>query len=411
MLPLQNDAADENFQRRTVPFFKFPKEMSYKYLDDIDPDLEYLSKHEEESQNDRNLQFLIGPFSCFRSSKVPVTKSDTIILNSSNKSQRSSTTTLGAKSAMEQKMGTDNNIKTTFGKEEEEVSNQNATTENITETTTSNSLIRNNDSNLETLANLKKNSSILGKLMENSFDELTREPKNKDITLSGPKKPSDTTNSTIVPRKIWIHPRLRVDAILTYRTLVADSNADCHDMKKVKQVVFSDYYNRQYSPKSRIIDKFSIPKNILNINFKKQLRITISQFDPTCTTTSFRSLISNNKAQELIRLFVRTCKNLTFLSFKGSVWETIIVPLLYKLVGEMLVIDIMSPDSDTGYDKDPNDEDAENFEYERNFNRYSTILKQTIILESMSIAAFNQSKMLFNDYGEYHGFRLYFALL
>ncbi|GMF63412.1 unnamed protein product [[Candida] boidinii] len=305
-----------------------------------------LSKYEEESQNGRNLQFLIGPFSCFKSSKVPVTKSDTIILNSSNKSQRSSTTTLGAKSPMEQKIGTDSNIKTTLEKEEE-VINQNVTTENSTVTTTSNALIKNNDSNLERLANLKKNSSILGKLMENSFDELTSEPKNKDVTFSEPKKPSDTTNSTIVPRKIWVHPRLRVDAILTYRTLVADSNADCHDMKKVKQVVFSDYYNRQYSPKSRIIDKFNIPKNILNINFKKQLRITISQFDSTCTTTSFRSLISNNKSQELIRLFVRTCKNLTFLSFKGSVWETIIVPLLYKLVGEMLVIDIMSPDSDT----------------------------------------------------------------
>lgn len=406
MLPLQNDVTDENFQRRTVPFFKFPKEMSYKYLDDIDPDLEYLSNYEEETQNDKNLQFAIGPFSCFTPSKVPITRSETIILNSSNKSQRSSTT-LDAESTVAQKLRTDNNFKPVFKKDD---SSQNAGTVNSTEVSTLNSLIRNNDSNLERLVNLKKNSSILGKSMENSFDEPTSESKIKEVTFSEPMKPSDTTNTTIVPRKIWIHPRLRVDAILTYRTLVADSNADCHDMKKVKQVVFSDYYNRQYSPKSRIIDKFNISKDILNINFKKQLKITISQFDPTCTTISFRSLIANNKSQELIRLFVRTCKNLTFLSFKGSIWETIIVPLLYKLVGEMLVIEIMSPDSDTGYDNDPNDGDTENFEHERNFNRYSTILKQTIILESMSIAAFSQSRMLFNDYGEYHGFRLYFAL-
>ncbi|GMF31546.1 unnamed protein product, partial [[Candida] boidinii] len=129
MLPLQNDVTDENFQRRTVPFFKFPKEMSYKYLDDIDPDLEYLSKYEEETQNDKNLQFTIGPFSCFTPSKVPITRSETIILNSSNKSQRSSTT-LGAESTVAQKLGTDNNSKPVFKKDD---SSQNAGTANSTE--------------------------------------------------------------------------------------------------------------------------------------------------------------------------------------------------------------------------------------------------------------------------------------
>jgi hypothetical protein len=217
------------------------------------------------------------------------------------------------------------------------------------------------------------------------------------------------SSSEVRETPIWIHPRLEIDAILTYQALIGSADLVSRSSNIIKQVIFSEKYDTTSQLKNRILDKMCLSKAEIDRLIKYHTHEVIKSLNAdsysTLTSISFTGLLRSQRVQELVRLFVKSQPSIMHLTYNGCVFNTIVIPLLYKIVGELLVFE-----SSVGL---PGDWSGKVLKDGIEFRDYCDILKRTYCMVSLSMAAFFQYKILFNEYGIYDGslklFRCYIS--
>lgn len=201
----------------------------------------------------------------------------------------------------------------------------------------------------------------------------------------------------IVPRSIWIHPRLKIDAMLTYQTLIGSCDVITDDWEMVEHTVFSELYNTTGDLKNRIIDKMKMNEDTVKSEISLRSNDVIKALSVSTINNSswytFTGLLRLHRVQELVRLFVKSQLNIMYLSFNGCLFDKVLIPFLYKTVGELLVFE-----SSIGVNRN---DDIE-------FNNYCDVLKRTFCMIALSITSFSQYKILFNAHAIYDASLCYF---
>lgn len=213
----------------------------------------------------------------------------------------------------------------------------------------------------------------------------------------------------IIPKPIWIHPRLEIDAILTYQTLVGSADAVTSSWDAMKKVIFAEKFSTSSELRNRITDKMQLQQSEIDSSLKKCINEVIRALNrgeqSTVPISSFTALLRSQRVQELIRLFVKSQPSVLILSYSGCVFDTIVIPLLYKIVGELMVFECS-----VGL---PGDYMGKVSEHGIEFRDYCDVLKRTYCMVALSITSFSQYKVLFNEYGIYDGslnlFKCYIA--
>ncbi|QPG74994.1 hypothetical protein FOA43_002334 [Brettanomyces nanus] len=347
-------------QRRQVPFMRFPSSLLYWYWDDMDNDLEKL-----EDQNFQG-ETMLGPFGCFAA--VNRYKSDL------NLSRPVSLATFSP-------------------------SISNIINNRVDEKRYSAPIGHSWTSRSHKGSYLPAHMNALFRLSPISTTPSSPIPSNISVASSR------ECNDEIIPRKIWIHPRFNIDASLTYKVLLGDANAEYKTSQNLQKVVFSDYYGTTDELHCRIVDKFEISDITYTRRFEIRLQeameaLKIHNPSKESQQTDFQSLLKASLVHDLLRLFVKTSKNLFFLSFKGSILDTLVIPMVYKAVGELLI----GSHGTKMYDDVIDESDEKDQEKNRVPSRlYCIILHQSLILLALSIASFNQYSLLFNSFGTYQG--------
>lgn len=225
------------------------------------------------------------------------------------------------------------------------------------------------------------------------FTEYMADLRSKNRTTI-PSATVETNPDVIIPRPVWIHPRLKIDAMMTYQTLIGTSDTITDDWNLVIKTVFSELYGTSDSLKSKIIDHMNVSDDVINSIIKYRsnevliaLAIKGEHVNPV---TTFTSLLRLSRVQELVRLFVKSQPSVMFLSFHGCFFDTVVIPLLYKIVGELLVFE-----TSIGIPGDWTSVVSENL----TFKQYCDILKRTYCMVALSITAFAQYTALFSENG------------
>lgn len=207
---------------------------------------------------------------------------------------------------------------------------------------------------------------------------------------------SDLTNhdSESVANPIWIHPRLEIDAMLTYQVLIGSAKVVNQSVDIIKRVIFAERYGNN-DLKNQIIDKMDLSFSEIELIVESCTNVVIRTLNEgnqaTVSSTSFTALLRSQRIQELIRLFVKSQPTVLHLSFNGCIFDTIVIPLLYKIIGELLVFECS-----VGL---PGDWFGKVNENGIEFRKYCDILKRTFCMVALSITCFAQYKVLFNEYG------------
>lgn len=198
---------------------------------------------------------------------------------------------------------------------------------------------------------------------------------------------------------IWIHPRLEIDAILTYQALVGSADVVTQSWDIIKGVIFADKYGMTSRLQNRIVDKMYDDSTDNDEHMKECINHVfraLTESDHTLVSApSFTALLRSQRVQELIRLFVKSQTSVMILNFNGSIFDTVVIPSLYKIVGELMVFDCS-----VGL---PGDWSGKVSENGIEFRHYCDLLKRTYCMVVLAITAFSQYKKLFNEYGIYDG--------
>lgn len=219
----------------------------------------------------------------------------------------------------------------------------------------------------------------------------------------------DREKDNIVPKPIWIHPRLEIDAILTYQTLMGSIDAPTTSWEFMKSIIFAEKYNTSTKIRNRIIDKMELEQSEANRVVKKYIAEVERGLNDGGSSiigySSFTSLLKSHRVQELVRLFVKSQPNILILTFHGCILDTLVIPMLYKTVGELMIFECS-----VGL---PGDWSGKVADDGIDFRDYCDILKRTFCMVALSITSFSQYKELLNRYGIYDGslnlFRCYIA--
>lgn len=197
----------------------------------------------------------------------------------------------------------------------------------------------------------------------------------------------------------WLHPRLEIDAILTYQAIIGSSEMLKEPWSVMKKTVFSDLYETTGVLQNRIVDKFSLSflgaDKVSKTCVLHLFKLLNDDINSTISIPSFTGLLRSHRVQELVRVFVKSHPNILFLNFEGSIFDKCVIPMLYKIVGELLVIECS-----LGL---PNECDGAVCEGGIEFRTYCDILKRTFCMLALSLTAFSQYKVLFSEYGIYDG--------
>lgn len=211
---------------------------------------------------------------------------------------------------------------------------------------------------------------------------------NHEFTATSDNNVNDTSG-------IWIHPRLEIDAILTYQALIGSADVVTPSWSVIKKVIFAEKYDLTLELKNRIIDKINLTKFQIDGTIKHYMTEVIRALGDnsinTLSTISFTGLLRSHRVQELIRLFVKSQPGIVPLAFNGSVVSTIVIPLLYKIVGELLVFE-----SSVGL---PGDWVGNVSENGISFRDYCDTLKRTYCMVALALTAFSRYKILFDEHG------------
>ncbi|GME82621.1 unnamed protein product [Ambrosiozyma monospora] len=211
----------------------------------------------------------------------------------------------------------------------------------------------------------------------------------------------------LIPRNIWIHPRLQIDALLTYKSIVGDAEASSDDWDKVQETIFPEFYHKPYQ--NRIVDNFNTTWEMYGVTIRQRIREYLVAIDDPQKNIpddklTFKMIMEAQKTEDLIRTFTKTCHNMMCLSCKKSLLDNIVSPIIYKLMGEMYISDPytgMGVPGDQRTAADFHDMD------DSNFKEFCKMIRQELASSALSIASFNQYRILFNDFGLYEGSKNY----
>ncbi|VEU23285.1 DEKNAAC104405 [Brettanomyces naardenensis] len=343
-------AGNGSFQRRQIPLMRFPRSLTYRYWDDLDRDLEVLSDENYSGEVRK------GPFGCWRVERI--TQQRRIRMEEPDR--------------------------------EEEVS-------------------------LPRISPPSEETAEMPMPQSPAVHSATVNPSISNI-INGEISTGDTVNTStaapgsddLVPRTIWIHPRLHIDALLTYKAILGDADAECKDPLKLQRVVFSDYYGITEGLRCRIVDKFGMGDEETFRMDEVMAALKVERREAT-----FSGLLKVDKVRDLLRMFGRSCTGLVFLDFKGGVVE-----LLRGKDGLLRGRDILLRQQQQGADdflpisrdqkRQPSDhlpgQSPDNALTSQHLSDYLyRQLPQTLIIIILSISSFAQYRLLFNSFGLYQG--------
>ncbi|GMG55521.1 unnamed protein product [Ambrosiozyma monospora] len=331
------------FQRRQIPFMKFGKDSVFKYFEDIDPVMELMDTLE---WNSKDLPKFQGPFGCF------VVDSAHLLRSNYGISRRT----------MKNGSGVANAAKC-----------------------------------------LDLESEVVHSNHLRSMMVQPAEAHHGNVTVENARLEKDQ----LIPRNIWIHPRLQIDALLTYKSIVGDAEASSDDWDKVQETIFPEFYHKPYQ--NRIVDNFNTTWDMYGHIIRKRIReYLIAIDDPQKNLpeddVTFKMIMVAPKTEDLIRTFTKTCHNMMYLSCKKSFLDNIMSPIIYKLMGEMYISDPYTGMGEKGDQRtvaDFHDMD------DSIFKEFCKLIRQALASSVLSIASFNQYRILFNDFGLYEGSKNY----
>ncbi|KAG7927854.1 hypothetical protein KL925_002212 [Ogataea polymorpha] len=185
------------------------------------------------------------------------------------------------------------------------------------------------------------------------------------------------TFETIIPRELWLHPRLQVDALLTYRTMIGDAMVSTNDWEMVKREIFTDYYGN--TPCNRLVDRIMLSDSEMEAVTERYLKKLVWELGPQNTDDVFLDFLEHPKTRSWIQQFPRQCTSLMFVAYKGSILDKLVVPTLLRDVGELVVQKARK----SGH------------------NNVFYLLKQTFVLQSLAISTLGRYQALFDISGEH----------
>lgn len=204
----------------------------------------------------------------------------------------------------------------------------------------------------------------------------------------------------IVPRKIWIHPRFRMYAVLTYKALLGDADATSKSGDAIQRIIFSDYYGETHRVCCQISELFDVPDNEINLLKNQRLNSVYEslKLKQSPTKRDLPHLLKEPPIKEMLNLFSTYSRNLSLISFRDSIVDVTLIPLVHKIVRELIPLK-------SGISA--NEECTDNDDPKNHFKNYCILIKQTFIAIVLAIGAFEKFKTLFNEFGLYHASRNY----
>ncbi|TID31136.1 hypothetical protein CANINC_000288 [Pichia inconspicua] len=112
---------------------------------------------------------------------------------------------------------------------------------------------------------------------------------------------SSTNIDDNIATSLWIHPRLEIDAILTYQALVGTANVVKQQWDVIKKVIFSELYGTAGDLKNRIVDKMNLSLSDTEKETKKFVyevfRALNDDIHDTMRIASFTSLLRSQRVK------------------------------------------------------------------------------------------------------------------
>ncbi|KAH3668276.1 hypothetical protein OGAPHI_002030 [Ogataea philodendri] len=183
------------------------------------------------------------------------------------------------------------------------------------------------------------------------------------------------TADTLLPRELWLHPRLQVDASLTYKIYTGEYNAEVSDWEQVKREIFAGFYGLK--PHNRILDRMNMDDGARKAAVEEYLRKFIVDVDPGYHGDSVTGILQHPQTRHLVKEFRKLGPSLMHIMCKNSIFNTVMVPTLFKALGEMLI------------KKPTGTEDI------------IDLIKQTFILEALAMATIDRYRTLFDISGDH----------
>jgi hypothetical protein len=219
------------------------------------------------------------------------------------------------------------------------------------------------------------------------------------------KKPSGSLSDPI-----WVHPRLEIDAVLQYQTLIGSADVVTQSWDTIKRVIFAEKYGITQHVNNQIIHKIDLSAIDVDYLVKKyacDVFRSLNDYEPaTLSVSSFSTLLRSQQVQELVRLFVKSHPSIMTLNFNGCVFNKVVIPTFYRVVGELMVFE-----SSMGL---PGDWEGKVSQDGIDFRNYCDGLKRTFCMVALALTAFSQYKVLFDEHGIYDGslklFKCYISL-
>lgn len=387
----QNEDAKKRVKRQQLPFMKFPVNQSYGTFAEIDNKLEEL-----ESFDEMNSDKFVGPFGllCISSKFNQDINKTTIQAVEPSRSRNKTIQPTQFSIPLINEQGHDTHFAS-----KNEFPLPSLTTMVNSSYKKSPSITFLNDS-LPLVPALKLNYER--KKHQEDYDAVNKlDTKFSTINIPSLQNPGGFLEENL-ERPIWIHPRLEIDAILTYQTLIGNADVQNRHWDSIKRVIFAERYDTTRFLNNRIQDKIPLKADVAENLIKKRIFDVVRALDDgkqicmnSTTNLTFTSLLRSHKIQELIRLFVKSQPSIMHLSFKGSVFDTIVIPTLYKIVGELMVFESSVDGMRNWGEKEAHGS--------INFQKYCSMLKQTYCMVALSITSFSQYKIYFCENGIYDG--------
>ncbi|CDK30065.1 unnamed protein product [Kuraishia capsulata CBS 1993] len=141
---------------------------------------------------------------------------------------------------------------------------------------------------------------------------------------------------------VWIDPSLLTAAQLTYRALTGISVPSEVSLHRLKQVLFSRYYDKEETRSIRYFSKLKQKERSTGVK-KCLIELLIDSDIPTPqildgdSTELFHKVISCKSIQSLVLYFTQNARQLLLVCFENGFIQKSLIPIVLKFLGEALI--------------------------------------------------------------------------
>ncbi|ODV97925.1 hypothetical protein PACTADRAFT_31340 [Pachysolen tannophilus NRRL Y-2460] len=394
------------YQGRSTSFMKF--KTLYKYHDDLDRDMDFLCLSNLDKY--KKLKMFKGPFGIIKAEEFAIGLGNKRKIDRKRIAEQEN-----LQDFHQAKTGTATGIKkykndqnrTLQANERSQLNSNTVVSATLDRTNNFHSLrhpftsyFSPNDSDLRTV--IRDNSTQVSSERAFVTDIQAAVEKDKDDKEGDEEEDDD---EDIANDEIWIHPQFIPSAILTAKFLKGDirydprANGDTSKMENqstvdkdveltttLKKLIFSSYYQIK-SP-----SKFSeILKNFNNYDFKIKNDNILDLFriigpthrhsyneDVNDDHENLKSLLISSIFQKLIKNFIDNISLMMPIYFKGNIYETLIMPMLLQIIGQVIL------------DDDVNDD----LKINNNNETLTKLIKRLVLKEVLCLSSFIKYKKL-----------------